>query len=161
MGVPELRRKARRIRRDGRSRTQDTGLAGRGPGDVEADRRRRLARPEDLERVDDRKIVDDQCRGVTVVGQGAVGNAEGPEKTGGRNAAVAVVDLLREARTGLVEVHSDEDKRAVVVGAVVGDVVAAIDPHVVHHVVVDAVAPMRSPDEEGDGGESVEVGDHI
>ena len=69
------------------------------------------------------------------------------------------MDLIREARTGLVEIYSDEAERASMMGTIRGNVVTPEDAHVVQHLVRLTVASLRFPKEIPDCGESLEVPD--
>src|SRR5438876_2731239 len=88
-----------------------------------------------------------------------VGNAEGPEEMIGTQAAVEIVLLHREARTGLEEINSHEGERAVEMPAVAGHVEALIGAQVDVQIVAGAGIVRRAAAQITERGKAVEVGD--
>jgi len=99
-------------RRHAAARTAVHELPGRSPADPEVEERGRLARPEELERVQHRQILHGQHGGSAVAADAyrIVVHRQRPEQAGREDATVEVVQL--RARTGLEEIHSYERERA-------------------------------------------------
>lgn len=106
--------------------------AGCCPCDVVADRRGYARRREELEIIEHGSVLYIERHSLIFDFKRIVGNLYDPEQTGGLDAAIEVVQLHGEARTGLVEVNSNKGKRASVMRAIRGHVFASEHSHVCH-----------------------------
>ena len=106
-------------------------VSRRCPFHVNANCSRHEDRPEELEVINHRYMLHVQLCRVTFNPKGIVRNLHDPKQTGRLNTAVEVVKLHRKARTGLVEVNSNENERAPMMRAIRGNVFALKHSHVV------------------------------
>jgi hypothetical protein len=76
--------------------------------------------------------------------QSVVGNLDDPKQARLLNTTVEVMQLNAKARTGLIEVNSNEDESTPVMGTVHGNVLALEQAHVVAHIIGVSFAIRRS-----------------
>jgi hypothetical protein len=100
----------------------------RRPGDVNVDKAERLTGPSESEIVYNSDVFQVKSDTILVDGECAIRHLRGPEETRRKDGGVEVVQLHREARTGLEKVDSYQDERAAVMSAVRGHVFALEHP---------------------------------
>jgi hypothetical protein len=103
-------------------------ISERRPGDVNVDQAESLTGASESEVVYNSDVFQMKSDTILVDGEGAVWHLRGPEETRRKDGGVEVVQLHREARTGLEKVDSYQDEGAVVASAVRGYVFALEHP---------------------------------